>query len=201
MRRLRKRSGALLALGIAMSALFATPSSADDWGTDTTSVGPHPDGGGVYWCYGSSLDSYPALRTSIDYVSWASLGDPTQAEVFRTACDISSSDGDPQTDLHWVQQDLGNGVLGSTTCAHYWSVSGQCDRAVLRLNDRVIRQSPNVPYEYQANKTACHEQGHGVGLAHSGDAPDCMRSGWRPDSGTQWVTYSGHHINHINNWF
>lgn len=95
---------------------------------------------------------------------------------------------------------MGDGVLGSAECAVYWA-GGTCDRSLIRMNDRVLRQSPNVSYGLQANKTACHELGHAVGLAHAQFGDDCMDSGWRADGSVQWVRYNEHHESHLNAWF
>lgn len=192
-------AAALLASTV-MTLVLSTQAHADDWGTETRDVGPHPDGGSTYWCLGSTIDPFAALTNAAEFVMDFSLGDPTHAiSVYMARCDTTNSDGDGQTDVLWSQKDLGDGILGSNTCAAHWS-GGTCDRSLIRLNDRVLRQAP-IGYDLQANKTACHELGHAVGLAHIRVGDDCMDSGLRPDTSIQWVQYNGHHRRHIDDWF
>lgn len=96
----------VLVAAIAATVALPTAVHADDWGTNTSDVGAHPDGGSTYWCLGSTIDPYSTLVNAANYATEYSLDNPTQAiAVYMSVCDISSSDGDGQTDVLWSQKE------------------------------------------------------------------------------------------------
>jgi hypothetical protein len=99
-----------------------------------------------------------------------------------------------QTDVRWLTGDLPSGVRGSTGCA---VLNGSvCDRNNVTIDIAELNIGTND--EDDQTKTTCHELGHTVGLTHGGASEDCMISGERPSTASQWEHYGSHHTYHIN---
>ncbi len=96
--------------------------------------------------------------------------------------------------------DLPGSTRGKAPCEDY--DNGYCDQYYVTLDPAQI----NVGSNDDADKTVCHELGHTVGLTHGsgggdGGTDDCMISGERPSTNSQYERYSSHHKEHINAWF
>jgi hypothetical protein len=167
---------------------------ADPWGSQDGDTGAHPDSNPHTYCFGTPLSA--DLKPNIDNAAENAL-EPTDATVnFEAACDLSDTDGDRQTDVRWRQGDLAGGTTGLAPCAVYLS-NGHCDRYDITIDYAQVQQGEND--ERDQTQTACHEQGHSVGLSHASN--DCMMSGEPPED-IAYRRYSGHHIDdHINPWF
>ena len=91
---------------------------------------------------------------------------------------------------------------GKAPCEDY--DNGYCDQYYVTLDPAQINVGSND--DADTDKTVCHELGHTVGLTHGsgggdGGTDDCMISGERPSTNSQYERYSSHHKEHINAWF
>lgn len=189
-------AGALVAALLAAPPAQSSSSHSFDW---------FPDTGAHTYCFGSSFANN----------GWSPYGHDAMANLeAQTIVDavFYSSCADSTIDARWTlfEQD---GVFGKWDCADNQStiVEGQwvCKSAFLMLNSEMIN-SVATPGK-QATKTACHELGHGLGLAHYFSTSDpeypgataCLRSGtWTTGWGSGWNQYAPHHVSgHINPWF
>ncbi|GIH77116.1 hypothetical protein Plo01_35450 [Planobispora longispora] len=142
------------------------------------------------------------MQSAINYL-YSATNTVTQ---LHSSCNLS---GSGQTDMVWMNYVLGSGQYGGTRCDVWWDdpYADRCDR-FRAVVDKNFIDSATSNRENQYTKTACHELGHTVGLAHydpmlpaPAEGHDCMRSGLWAD-GSAWTrTYNSHHIDHINAWF
>jgi hypothetical protein len=112
-----------------------------------------------------------------------------------------------RTDIKFVPGD--DEIYGAWSCDVFVPGADLCQRGTIELSQQVF--GPEFEANYGVNglaqfqKTACHEIGHAVGLAHEpndmapfdpADYDDCMQSGaLRKDPQR---TYNAHHVEHIN---
>lgn len=141
-----------------------------------------------------------ALQDNVSSAFNEALDAPTDAQAeYKTTCKLT---GDGETDTVWFDADLPDGQRGQTFCEDF--DGSLCDQFYVTLDPLEINIGSND--EADTTKTACHELGHSVGLAHgagggNGGSDDCMMSGERPSLNVQYERYSTHHKDHINAWF
>lgn len=166
--------------------------SADEWGTNDSSTGAHPDSDPHSYCYSSSVGS--DIKSGMSNAEWNAM-DPTQVNVnYNSSCDLSSS---TETDVVWRQGNLASGVSGSTYCEDF---DRYCDQYYLTLDRGQINVGSYD--EIDETQTACHELGHSAGLSHGGNSADCMiNSASTPPTALQYRRYGGHHRDHLAAWF
>lgn len=180
-----------------VALLGIVPAAADQWGTNDSSTGAHPDEDPHTYCLGSSVVT--GLKPNIYEAEWDAL-DPTQANVnFHSSCTLS---GTSETDVVWTQSNLVNGVLAQTSCDNFEILSGECDQNYIKFDFDEVNEGNDD--EIDQTITTCHELGHTAGLSHGSTQDDCMEnvSTINPPTALKWRRYSSHHINdHINPWF
>jgi len=183
-------------LGVALGALAVVAASAvgaaaDDWGTNTSNTGAHPDSDPHTYCYNANIAD--GAKPNISSAEWDSM-DPTAVNVdYNATCDYSSSS---ETDVVWFTGDLPDGVRGRTYCEDF---DTYCDQNYVTLDLAELNEGSND--EFDQTKTACHELGHTAGLTHHADGNDCMDSGEVPNTNLQWHRYNDHHKSHLTSWF
>lgn len=201
----RRTAMAIASAGVvAVSLAPLSPLGADpvnDPNESQAGVGPWPDGDVHRYCFAAGFDAN--LQDNVHWTNEVTDANSDMNRLFE-ACDLTAA---PSTDAVWRDAPLG-GDRGLTDCVQAWAVPGRCDRANLILDPVAI--NANDPYgggfEHNITKTACHENGHSMGLTHyKSDAfpnppegqHDCLISG--PVNGdSQWVVYGAHHKGHIN---
>ncbi|MFI7534900.1 hypothetical protein [Streptosporangium sp. NPDC049376] len=203
---------ALSAMAVAVASVV-TPTSllANTWPFD----GMYPDKSTHSWCYHSSVSStlksyIPGAMDNL-YTSTTIPGVPQHA-----TCDSQNSnqDGDPATDVMWIQGNL-NGAFGTAPCfVETASNSTHCDQRKVTIAASTIEASQYPHHQYI--KTVCHELGHTAGFDHysalasppaipPGGVLDCMTSGdvkYASNPTGSWIwQYNSHHISHANSWW
>lgn len=179
--RIRLVAGVLSAL--MLFGAFGVRAAADEWGSQDSNTGAHPDSNPHGFCYDASVTA--DLKSGIQEAEWDALN-PTHATVtFDSSCQFT---GSGETDVVWFELEL-PGLDGKAPCEDY--DNGRCDQYYAQIDD-------DVNGELDESQTACHELGHTVGLSHG--SWDCM-AGDPPNSQTKWRRYGTHHTDHINGWF
>lgn len=190
--------GIVLSFVIFTALVFASPASADDWGSQSSDTGAHPDGSTHNYCWGGGFDTN--LRDNVDNMFAEALDGPTDATAeFKSTCKFS---GSGETDVVWFDEDLPGRIRGKVVCEDY--DGDYCDQFYATLDPAEINMGSND--EADTDKTVCHELGHTLGLTHGpgggdGGADDCMISGERPNTHIKYELFSTHHKEHINDWF
>ncbi len=120
----------------------------------------------------------------------------------RPATTASKFSGSGETDVVWFDANLPGSTRGKAPYEDY--DNGYCDQYYVTFDPAQINVGSND--DADTDKTVCHELGHTVGLTHGsgggdGGADDCMISGERPSTNSQYERYSNHHKGHINAWF
>lgn len=186
-----RRALVTVALGAAAALAATTPAAADPFGLDTQStsvdgVGAIPDGFNHTYCFAGS--GWTTTRQNIVDGRMANLD--SQTDYFDT------SRGTACDELTDIRFEINTSITsrGNSLCTS-WDTPTICEQFRVRLNpDRLVDTHNWV-------KTACHEIGHTVGLAHGTNQStfwnDCMYSGTAP-AGTQYERYNQHHIDHAN---
>jgi hypothetical protein len=205
-RRLRRLTCVTLA---AVAAIGVTaPAMADPFGLDTPTnnvigVGAIPDNFGHTYCFDGAGWT----------TAWRNVVDSRMANLDAQTNYWDSFMGDTCWEGHDVWFQLAE--LSGTYRGDYWcqlwnnGVDGIPNSGDDRCESARVRLDPNkLTDDHQRRKTACHEIGHSVGLAHGdfGGYPpkysneyydDCMRNGAVP-AGAQWESYNAHHVAHAN---
>jgi hypothetical protein len=181
---------------------FAAPASADPFGLDqpgnnVPGVGGIPDNFNHTYCFrGNGWTA--AWHTVVD-TQMANLDNQTlYFDTFPIPNGCAST-----TDV-WFELDASLGSTRGDWHCRLWnngidgipeSGDDRCEGATIRLNPSVLTDG------HQQRKTACHEIGHSVGLAHGTNTAtfwnDCMFSGAVP-AGLQRERYNAHHVAHAN---
>ncbi|HVQ96310.1 MAG TPA: hypothetical protein VMU51_35155 [Mycobacteriales bacterium] len=186
-----RRLLACVALAVAGALGVAGTASADPFGLDTPThnepgVGSIPDSTIHTFCFSGA--GWTAAWQAIVNSRMLNLDVQTVYEGATVACDAAT---DVTFELNSTM-----GARGDSRCVT-WNAVGFCDAAIVRLNSNAAV----LPNDHQRRKTACHEIGHTVGLAHGDDTAtfwnDCMLSG-TVAAGNQWEQYNAHHVAHIN---
>jgi hypothetical protein len=208
--RRRRRLQRLVCGGLAAVAALAVtaPAMADPFGLDTPTnnvngVGAIPDNFGHTYCFDGAGWT----------TAWRNVVDSRMANLDAETSYWDSFLGSTcwgGNDVWFQLADLGPSLRGDYRC-RWWNngVDGipnsgddRCESAIIRLNSN----SNVLTDDHQRRKTACHEIGHSVGLAHRLWGPpdprpdywnDCMETG-RVDPGAQWERYNPHHEAHAN---
>lgn len=197
------------------------PAAADEFGTcsaNAAGAGCLQDSATMLTCEVAALSGFPAVLASIN---WAQNAMTNNTDVNVTASTCASSE------VRWLEGGgLTDFVLGEWRCFDTTIVARVCDDADIAFNrsahdfygddpDNQIQASDGViesgELDLNYDMTACHEQGHAVGLRHWQLAAaglnffddfgnDCTRSPWlewekRDDD---WRRYNLHHRTHIN---
>jgi hypothetical protein len=179
------------ALAVAGALGVAGTAGADPFGLDTPThnepgVGGIPDSTIHTYCFSGA--GWTQAWQDVVSSRMLNLDVQTLYEGPPVACDAA-------TDVTF-QLSSTLGARGDYRCVT-WNAVGFCDAAIVRLNS----STAVLPNDHQRRKSACHEIGHSVGLAHGTDTAtfwnDCMLSGTAP-AGNQWEQYNAHHIAHIN---
>jgi hypothetical protein len=176
----RKRKKRILGSAAAVIVIFAAgtaPAHANPFGTCNTNVRCIPDAGDHTYCFESSMTSafqYHATNSMSYVAAYTIYG------VAKIGCS-------GVTDVRFAEANLGSATRGDYSCL-LLTLANNCETSKVRLNPVLLTDGNN------RRKTACHEVGHSLGLAHGGTT-DCMLSG--PVS-TSVANYTAHHIAHIN---
>lgn len=124
-----------------------------------------------------AIDNYNTVFSAAWTAStWA---DTTCSDLFADVCVFDSNYG-PNGLLGWTE------CIGTTSGSH---PSMECS---------LTRISINEYYWPPAQRTACHELGHSVGLRHSSESTSCMRS--TNDGGTSAVLSTHDKVHLIDNY-
>jgi hypothetical protein len=205
-RRRRLRRLACVTLTIVAAIGVTAPAMADPFGLDTptnnvSGVGAIPDNFNHTYCFNGA--GWTTAWRNVVHSRMANLD--AQTNYWDTFVGNTCF---PTHDVWFQLADLPGTTRGDYDCT-LWNngVDGipnsgddRCEGARIRLDPFVLTD------DHQRRKTACHEIGHSVGLAHGANPTrdpnhpeynDCMMSG-PVDPGAQWERYNQHHIDHIN---
>ncbi len=177
---------------------LAAPAGADEFGQGNSTSGRVPDNFGHWYCFSGSGWT-TAWQTVVNN---RMLNLDTQT-LYN---DALSGTCDSLIDIKFVlDPNLGSGTRGAYRCDRDNNgedgipnnADDDCETSTIWLNPTLLTTV------HQQRKTACHEIGHSVGLAHyphSVTGPtwdDCMVSG-AVAAGNQWEVYNAHHVAHAN---
>lgn len=146
----------------------------------------------------NSLHSYcwASPMSMKDEAEWAMIyalaNDTDMSRSYSGYCDGY----DYNTDVWFYSYDLPYPARGQYDCVGFDSPT-ICGTADIVFDIPQIEGDGDL-WWYDRVKTACHEIGHSVGLAHAATATDCMDFGAVPGTQIQWRNYNSHHIYHIN---
>ncbi|WP_162907922.1 hypothetical protein [Allorhizocola rhizosphaerae] len=186
-----------VAATVAAVGAIAMPARADNFGGcygPLTDQGCVPDNFNHWYCYDESVGTInQTFRTQI-VAAMVYLHDNTSYDQFfepNGVCNAAS-------DVVWQVTTAVAPNRGDYACLTFNS-AGRCEQARLRLNPNLLTDTHN------RRKTACHELGHSVGLAHGqfgASTPefydDCMRTG-PVNTETRFQQLNLHHRTHANN--
>lgn len=196
----QSRRKAVAVVGTSLAAVFgvALPAAADPWGSGSANTGWDPDANPQTYCFRIGQLS-AADRNRVHDTNNITDQNSQMNAVHLTNCTVD-------TDVWWGEVNLGL-YRGQYECITH---SGStCLSSDVRMDTTVLLGDGGLGGTYDSNfrKTACHENGHSMGLTHYKvaafpDPPfgqhDCMISGSVNNDGT-WRVYAGHHKDHINN--
>lgn len=179
----------LLSAVVALTFLFSVPlnASADDFGSEGT---PGIDNNGVWLIPSRNWDVArrvltPAYSSGVSAALSASYS-PTDLNVFLytdTLCVV-------MYEMCVYDSDYGdNGLNGWNSCVGTTAGSDPdqtCTKQYVRIN---------LFFSPPAQRIACHEMGHGVGLRHSDDQASCMK---RTADGGNSQLLTAHDKGHLN---
>ncbi|MFQ5524282.1 MAG: matrixin family metalloprotease [Acidimicrobiia bacterium] len=97
------------------------------------------------------------------------------------------------TGINMYDSNYGDTTWVARWYCSYWYGGSKCLLGTIQYNLEKFNES-NTNY---ARGIACHEQGHGVGLAHTTDPTSCMQNPATQDD----YNYSPHDIIHINSLY
>ncbi len=175
--------GVAVAIGVLACLAAAGPATADDYATGNAATGTgYPADGATHdYCF-YNVSYIPSLSTPVTN-AMANLDAQTDmTDLYHSLCPAGTD-----VLISWVgSATLGSSVLGSTQCLALDSV-GRCNQSRVLLNQDLLTTAAT------RQKTACHEIGHTAGLSHGSTYGGCMISGLSTN-----ITYSSHHVAHIN---
>lgn len=193
----------------AQSAASADPDN--DTNESQAGVGPQAGPNLHTYCFGNAVGA--TFENWVHDTNNVTSANSDFSDGFSSYCDRS---GSIQTDVEWL---VGSamGSRGLTDCVAPSPQNGDCDRAIVIVDQLVIAQNSPDHYINNVRKTICHENGHTMGLTHYknngftlDDADpehrggtqhnDCMASGGVNDDGI-WRVFNHHHKAHINDNF
>lgn len=167
----------LIMIGIAaavLAGLSATPSSADNFGSEGT-FGSDGQKSGVWFTPDSNwhvinralTSTYATAASSVLATQYA----PTRLALTYTSSGLCGTGGGPYDLCLYDDQYGDNGFSGWNACHLY--ISGThpnqtCGQQWVRIN---------LTYSPPANFVMCHEIGHSVGLRHTTSTQSCMNTG------------------------
>lgn len=197
-RRRQRKATATVAASIATLIGVASPAAADPWGTGGTHTGWKPDANPHTYCFRiGQLGATDRNRVHDTY-------DITDQNSDMNALHLTTCTVD--TDVWWGEVNLGL-YRGEYECIT--RNGSTCASADVRMDTTELQDSGDMGGTYDSNfrKTACHENGHSMGLTHYKTEPfmdpplgqqDCMISG-PVNNDAIWRVYAAHHKDHINN--
>lgn len=199
-RRLFARAAATLALTLVASAAVmgaGAPAQADNFGGcygPLTDQGCVPDNFNHWYCYDESVGAISQTYRTQIVAAMVWLHDNTSYDQFFEPNGVCNT----VSDVVWQVTTAVAPNRGDYACLSFNS-AGRCEQARLRLNPNLLTNTAN------RRKTACHELGHSVGLAHGqfgASTPeyydDCMRTG-SVNNETRFQQLNLHHRTHANN--
>jgi hypothetical protein len=200
-RRPLARLAAAAALALAVTAgvigAAATPAQADNFGGcygPLVDQGCVPDNFNHWYCYDESVGTINATYRNQIFLAMDYLHAQTNYDVVYEPNGVCNT----VTDVKWQVTTAVAPNRGDYQCLD-WNSANNCEQALLRLNPNLLTNNHN------RRKTACHELGHSVGLAHGrrGATPeyydDCMVVNAVSTDDASAITYNQHHRTHINN--
>ena len=176
------------ALILATMAIAVPPALADNFGTNDSTTGPFADDASHDYCWGPGFDA--ALKDNANNAMSNLDIQTVMTDLYQANCDVVG------TDIWWFDADLPPATRGLYHCVTWVTYGSICNSADVKLDPAEINIGSND--ELDTTKSACHEVGHSVGMAHSGTDDDCMRSGEIPNTNVQYQQYNSHHRGHIN---
>jgi len=195
----RRAIGLVTAVLAACAGILAAaaPAQADEFGQVTSTSGAIPDNFNHWFCFSGSNWT----------TTWRSVVTSRMQNLDSQTSYTDSQEGNGCTSLTDIvfilDSGLGSSTRGLYSCTAFnngdddipGSGDEECETSVIRLNPTLLTDS------HQRLKTACHEIGHSVGLAHGSNSAtfwnDCMISG-AVAAGIQWEQYNAHHVAHAN---
>ena len=158
-----------------------SPALADSYGYCYPPTGCRADNFEHTYCFGATMAGN-GFQSAAGYGMTNLVNQTRFIKTFMANCSAN-------TDVVFKRNDDMYPYIGRYNCLDWVGTTNKCNRARVEFNGSLLKNTLNK------KKTACHEIGHTGGLAHSGNANDCMINGL-VSSGH--VHYNAHHVAHLN---